>query len=490
MSSLEELRQNRLTKLQKLRDKGINPYPVVSGRNFELSEVIKKFSTLLKKKSITIAGRIIATRVQGGLAFCDLNDGTATFQGLIKKDEVGEDTFNLFTETVDVGDFIELSGSLFTSKRGEKTLLAKKWKMLAKSLLPLPEKWHGLSDIEERFRKRYLDLIASPDVKKRFLMRSTIVKEIRKFLDDNDFVEVETSMLQPIAGGTNAEPFKTRHNALDVDLFLRIAKELDLKKLLIGGIPKVYEIGRDFRNEGIDVTHNPEFTMVEWYEAYSNAEKQRAFVEKLIRAIVKKVFGGTSFDFDGKQIETKESFAVISYYDMLKRMALLENPENASRDDLALSATRLGVKVEPKDGKEKILDAIYKKTCRPKLISPTFIVDYPANMFPLAKRVEGKPELIDAFQLVIGGMEIVKAFSELNDPIDQAERFAEQERQRVAGDQEAQATDKTFLEALEHGMPPAGGVGIGIDRLVMLLTNQKNIREVILFPTLRPRGKE
>ncbi len=489
MSSLEELRQNRIQKLFKLKEKGINAYPVVSERNLDLVEVVEKFSSLEKKKSVNIAGRIMAARVQGGLAFCDLDDGTATFQVLVKKDEVGEDEFNFFTEVSDVGDFVEFSGSLFVSKRGAKTLLAKKWKMLSKSLLPLPEKWHGLSDVEERFRKRYLDLIASPEVKKRFLTRSVIVKEIRKFLDSHDFIEVETSMLQGIAGGTNAEPFKTHHNSLDVDLFLRIAKELDLKKLLIGGLPKVYEIGRDFRNEGIDVTHNPEFTMVEWYEAYSDASKQRVFVEKLIRDIVEKVFGGTSFEFDGEQIDTKEPFTVISYYDMLKRLALLPNPESASRDDLALSATRFGVKVESGDGREKIMDAIYKKTCRPKLISPTFIIDYPANMFPLAKRVEGRPELIDAFQLVVGGMEIVKAFSELNDPIDQAERFAEQEKQRSAGDKEAQKTDKTFLEALEHGMPPAGGVGIGIDRLVMLLTNQKNIREVILFPTLRPKGE-
>lgn len=490
MSSLEELKQNRLQKLSKLKEKGINPYPIFSARQYELAEVVKNFTKLEKKKSIIIAGRIMATRVQGGLAFCDLNDGTATFQSLVKKDEVGEEIFSLFTDTIDVGDFIELTGSLFTSKRGEKTLLAKKWTMLAKSLLPLPDKWDGLSDIEERFRKRYLDLIASPEVKARFILRSSIVREIRNFLEKDGFIEVETSTLQPIAGGTNAEPFKTHHNALDVDLFLRIAKELDLKKLLVGGYPKVYEIGRDFRNEGIDVTHNPEFTMVEWYEAYSDAGKQRVFVEKLFRSIVKNVFGKTSFEFDGKQIETKEPFAVISYYDMLRRMALLENPEGARKEDLALSASRLGVKVESGDSREKILDSIYKKTCRPKLIQPTFIIDYPANMFPLAKKVDGKDDLIDAFQLVVGGMEIVKAFSELNDPIDQAERFARQEKDREAGDKEAQKTDKTFLEALEHGMPPAGGVGIGIDRLVMLLTNQKNIREVILFPTLRPKGKE
>jgi lysyl-tRNA synthetase class 2 len=294
-------------------------------------------------------------------------------------------------------------------------------------------------------------------------------------------------MLQPIAGGTNAEPFKTHHNALQADLYLRIAKELDLKKVLVGGIPKVYEIGRDFRNEGIDVTHNPEFTMVEWYEAYSDASKQRAFIEKLFRFLVKSIHGKTSFLNNGTEIETKKSFNVISYYDLLRRFAMIEDPEKSTRENLGLSATRLGIKVEPEDGREKILDLIYKKTCRPKLIQPTFIIDYPANMFPLAKRNEKNKEIIDAFQLVIGGMEIVKAFSELNDPEDQAERFIEQERQRASGDREAQQTDKSFLEALEHGMPPAGGVGIGIDRLVMLLTDTRNIREAILFPTLRPK---
>jgi lysyl-tRNA synthetase class 2 len=487
MSSLLELKNERLAKLKKLREVGVNPYPIFSARQYELVEVKKKFETLEKKKEIIIAGRILALRIQGGLAFCDLNDGTDTFQGLVKKDEVGNEIFNLFVDTVDIGDFVELSGSLFISKRGEKTLLAKNWTMLSKALLPLPNKWDGLSDTEERFRKRYLDLISSPEVKSRFLVRSQIIREMRKFLEKNGFVEVETSMLQPIAGGTNAEPFKTHHNALQADLYLRIAKELDLKKVLVGGIPKVYEIGRDFRNEGIDVTHNPEFTMVEWYEAYSDASKQRAFIEKLFRFLVKSIHGKTSFLNNGTEIETKKSFNVISYYDLLRRFAMIEDPEKSTRENLGLSATRLGIKVEPEDGREKILDLIYKKTCRPKLIQPTFIIDYPANMFPLAKRNEKNKEIIDAFQLVIGGMEIVKAFSELNDPEDQAERFIEQERQRASGDREAQQTDKSFLEALEHGMPPAGGVGIGIDRLVMLLTDTRNIREAILFPTLRPK---
>lgn len=487
MASLFELKEGRLKKLSKLRERGINPYPIKSDRDFELSEVIKKFASFKKKKSITIAGRVMAVRTQGGLAFCDLNDGTASFQGLIKKDEAGDDAFDLFAETIDLGDFIELSGNLFVSKRGEKTLLAKKWTMLSKSLLPLPEKWHGLSDVEERFRKRYLDLIASPEVKGRFLLRSLIVSTLRKLLEKENFIEVETSILQSIAGGANAEPFKTHHNALDIDLYLRIAQEIDLKKLLVGGLPKIYEIGRNFRNEGIDVTHNPEFTTVEWYEAYSDAEKQRDFVEKIFKAIVKEVSGKTSFEFDGNEIDVKKKFGVVTYYDLLKRFALVNNPGQSSKEDLVLTASRLGVKIENGDSREKILDSIYKKTCRPKLIQPTFIVDYPSNMIPLAKRKENENDTVDAFQLVAGGMELVKAFSELNDPIDQEERFIRQEKDRAAGDKEAQTTDRSFIEALEHGMPPAGGVGFSIDRTTMLLGNVKNIREVILFPTLKPK---
>ncbi|HEY9584147.1 MAG TPA: lysine--tRNA ligase [Candidatus Paceibacterota bacterium] len=487
MASLEELKENRLQKISKLREKGINPYPIKSNRDFELSEVIKKFTALEKKKSITIAGRIMAIRVQGGLAFCDLNDGTGVFQGLVKKDETGDEIFDLFTETVDIGDFVELTGSLFVSKRGEKTLLAKKWTMLSKSLLPLPEKWHGLSDVEERFRKRYLDLIASPEVKSRFILRSTIVRELRKLFDKEGFIEVETSILQSIAGGANAMPFKTRHNALDIDMYLRIAQEIDLKKLLVGGLPKIYELGRNFRNEGIDATHNPEFTTIEWYEAYSDAEKQRDFVEKIFRTIVKKVSGKTEFDFDGNIIDVKKKFSVVTYFDLLRRFALLNSPDKASREELSLAASRLGVKVENGDSREKILDSIYKKTCRPKIIQPTFIVDYPSNMLPLAKKKTETGDIVDAFQLVVGGMELVKAFSELNDPIDQRNRFAQQEKDREAGDKEAQATDQTFLDALEHGMPPSGGVGLSIDRTTMLLGNVKNIREVILFPTLRPK---
>lgn len=489
MASLDDIRQNRIEKLKALEENGLSAYPVASNQDYSLADAAKNYTKLAKPdKLVSLAGRVLSLRPQGAIVFFNFDDGTGKFQGLLKKGEhIADPEFDSWNQIVDMGDFVEVLGHLFTTQRGEKTIHVHTWRMLSKSLRPLPEKWHGLQDVEERFRKRYLDLIASPEVKERFITRSAIITEIRKILDKEGFLEVETPMLQPMAGGATAVPFKTHHNALDIDLYLRIAPELYLKKLLIGGLPKVYEIGRNFRNEGIDVTHNPEFTMLEYYEAYSDAEKQMKFVEKFVKAVVKKVTGNQNTIFDGTAIDFSKKFAIISYYDLLSRYALIQKPESISLEDLRLKASQLGVKVDPADDVEKIIDNIYKKTCRPKLIQPTFITEYPANYLPLAKKIPGKEHLVDAFQLVIGGLEIVKAFSELNDPIDQKERFSVQDTRKKAGDKEAQSSDEEFLEAMEHGMPPAGGVGIGIDRLAMLITNTKNIREVILFPTLRPR---
>ena len=489
MSSLEEIRGERLKKLELLREKGVNPYPVSVSRDFPIAEALNDFSKLSKRrKAIHLAGRIMAIRGHGGSVFFDFSDGTGKIQGYIKKDEVGDESHNLFLETVDIGDFIEFAGSLFVTKKKEKTLKISKWKMLAKSLRPLPDKWHGLQDIEERFRKRYLDLLMSGEVKERFIARSKIISGIRGFLDENGYLEVETPILQPLAGGASAAPFITHHNALDIDLYLRIAKELYLKKLLIGGFEKIYEIGRDFRNEGIDATHNPEFTMLEFYEAYSDAERQRDFVEKLIKNIAKKILKKSKIECEGNKIDLSKKFAVVSYSNLLKKHALIADFDGLSQKDAVLKAQQLGIKVENSDSKEKIIDNIFKKIIRPKLVQPTFVVDYPVNYLPLAKKKEGEATFVDAFQLYIGGFELVKAFSELNDPIDQRERFEYQEEERKAGDTEAQPSDEEFIESLEYGMPPAGGVGIGIDRLVMLLTNTHNIKEAILFPTLKPKS--
>mgnify|MGYP001585913475 CR=1 FL=1 len=486
MASLEEIRNARLEKLRLLRGRGIDPYPIISRRTYTLAEVKKKFESLEKSdKTITVSGRVTALRGQGAVFFIDLNDGEGTLQALAKKDSTNE--FDFFEKVIDIGDFIEVLGTLFTTKRGEKTINVLKWEMLAKSLRPLPEKWHGLQDTEERFRRRYLDLLSSPEVKERFMARSRIVSSIRGFLDKKGFVEVETPVLQHLPGGASALPFRTYHNFLDIDLHLRIAPELYLKELLIGGMPKVYEVSRNFRNEGIDVTHNPEFTTVEWYESFSDAKEQRLLIEKLLRVVVKKVTGQNKITYQNNKIDFSKKFTVVSYYDLLEKYSGIKNPAQITLEELRTHAQKFSITSEKGDSVEKLLDAIYKKTCRGNLIMPTFVVNYPTKALPLAKRFSKNPDLVDAFQLVVGGLEIVKAFSELNDPIDQEERFLEQEKNKAAGDKEAQSNDKDFVEAMEYGMPPAGGVGLSIDRLTMLLTNAHNIREVILFPTLRPK---
>ncbi len=489
MASVEEIRNTRLTKLRLLEKAGMSPYPTKSCFDSDLKSLVAGFEKFSKKKSITIVGRIISLRPQGGLVFTTLDDGTGRFQALIKSGEIPADDFNLFENAVDIGDFIELSGSLFITKRNEKTLQVSVWKMLAKSLRPLPEKWHGLQDVEERFRHRYLDTLMSPEVKERFFLRSSIVKEIRKFYDDAGYIEVETPRLQTLAGGATAEPFVTHHNALDIDFHLTIAQELYLKKLLIGGFTKVYEIGRKFRNEGIDATHNPEFSMLESQEAYADAVGQREFIEKLFKRLVKNVLGVSSVSYGGQEMRFDEPFSVITFYDLIKRYALIANPETISGEELLLSASRLGVPADPTESSDKILDNIYKKTCRPKLIQPTFIIDYPVGFNPFAKRKEGNDALIDRFQLVAGGIELVNAFSELNNPLDQKERYLEQDKKKAKGEQDISPSDKEYLEAMEYGMPPNGGIGIGIDRVAMLLSDAKNIKEVILFPTLRPKGE-
>lgn len=490
MSAFEEIRNERLGKLELLKEKGVNPFPVSAQKSLDIVEILSDFEKLLEKnKSLNIVGRIMAVRAHGGSIFFDINDGTGKIQAYIKKDELGEENFSLFADTADIGDFVGISGSPFVTKKNEKTIKASSWKMLAKSLRPLPEKWHGLSDVEERFRKRYLDLLMNEDVRRRFILRSKIISEIRKFLDKERFLEVETPVLQTLAGGALAKPFKTHHNALNMDLYLRIAPELYLKRLLVGGFGKVYEIARNFRNEGIDATHNPEFTMLESYEAYRDAEYLMSFTEKLLKTAVANSVGGEMIKFGAHEINFGGEYPRIKYFDLFKRFALMANAETASKDDYALKAKQLGVEVKDFEDKGKIMDNIYKKICRPKIIQPTFIVDYPAGASPLAKRKEENKELIDRFQLVAGGYELINAFSELNDPIDQKERFKEQDKAKEKGDEEVSPSDEEYLEAMEYGMPPAAGFGLGIDRLVMLLTDTHNIKEVILFPTMRPKGE-
>lgn len=488
MASIEEIRNERLKKLELLKEKGMNPYPIATKRSMSVGGALVSFARLADtKKKLTLAGRVMAIRGQGALSFVNIQEGEEMIQACFKRDEMKEDIFLFFRDTVDVGDIVEVTGLLAFSKTKQKTIFVRDWNMLAKSLRPLPDKWHGLQDIEERFRRRYLDLLMSADVRERFILRSRIVTEIRTFLNDANYMEVETPLLQSLAGGALAEPFKTHHNALDIDLSLRIAPELYLKKLVVGGFPRVYELGRNFRNEGIDATHNPEFTMLEFYAIYETAASQMVFVEKMLKTLVKKLVKGTKILSGETPIDFTKKFTVVSFFDLFKRYASMESPETMSRDDWKLTAERFGVRVENHDSIEKIMDNVYKKACRPNIVQPTFIIDYPAGFSPFAKKQEVNPALIDRFQLVVAGIEMVNAFSELNDPQDQRARYEEQDKKKKGGEGDVSPSDEDYLEAIEYGLPPTGGVGIGIDRVVMLLTNTRNIREVVLFPTMRPR---
>lgn len=439
MSNIEKLKKVRLEKLNNLKKAGIDAYPAEVLRTHTNKEALDKFSGLSRqKKKISLVGRIRSIREHGGSSFCHIEDGSAQIQVYFKQDKVGKKEYQLFLDNIDMGDFIEVSGILFKTKKGEKTLEVSKWRILSKALLPLPEEWFGLKDVEERFRKRYLDLILNKEIKEKFVKRSEIIKKIREFLDKSGFLEVETPELQALAGGAKARPFKTHLNALNMDLYLRIAPELYLKRLLIGGFEKVYELGRTFRNEGMDREHNPEFTMLEFYAAYWDYETMMDFTEKLLKSLNNKIF--------------KEKFKRVEYSKIVK-----------------------------KDEKETF----------GKIKEPTFIINHPIEISPLSKKLnpaeQSKHQRVARFQLIVNGFEIANGFSELNDPMDQIERFKAQEKERKKGDKEAHQFDKDFIEALEYGMPPAAGIGIGIDRLVVLLTDSKTLREIILFPTMRPK---
>ncbi|MFH1597708.1 MAG: lysine--tRNA ligase [Patescibacteria group bacterium] len=477
----------RLEKLQAITDAKINPYPRRAKRSHQIGHLLDEFDKIKEDENLIIVGRLVSWRLHGGSTFGHLEDGSGKIQFFIKKDIIGEKDYRFFTKVIDVGDFVQISGQRFITKKGEKTVLVKSLKILTKTLLPLPEKWHGLVDKEIRFRKRYLDLISNKKVKERFIIRSKAVRAIREFLDQEQFIEVETPILQPIPGGANAKPFVTHHNALDIDLYLRIAPELYLKRLIVGGLEKVYEISRCFRNEGIDYMHNPEFTQVEFYWSYADYDEMMELSEKMLNKVVKDSIGKTEVVSGNKKIDFKTPFARIKFRDALLKYANIDIDMIKSLADLAKQAKRLGLEVEKSFGVGKIYDEIYKEKVRDNLVQPTFLIDYPVELSPLAKRKTENPRYAERFQLIAGGMELINAFTELNDPFEQEARFKEQEKLRKAGDLEAQRIDKDFIEALKHGMPPCAGLGMGIDRLVALLTDSHNIKEVILFPTLKPK---
>ena len=484
---IDELRKIRLKKLEAIKKAGILAFPEKTKRTHKIAEVIEGFTSLEKsKKEVILVGRIMSLREHGGSTFLNFEDETGTIQAYFKKDGLGEKTYKFFLDNFDIGDFIEIRGVLFKTKKGEKTIEAADFKILAKSLLPLPEKWKGLQDTEERFRKRYLDLLFNPEVKKRFELRSKIIKEIRDFLEKEGFLEVETPILQLIYGGAKAKPFKTHLNALDLPLYLRIAPELYLKRLLVGGFEKVYEIGRCFRNEGIDRNHNPDFTMLEFYWAYADYKDLMKLTEKMFELIIKKIFGKLEIEYEGKKINFKTPWPRIEFNQILRKETKI-NLEEINKEVLEKKAKELDIKTGKGEDKLGIADEIYKKYCLPKIWQPTFIINHPLGAAALAKQSEDNPKKLSRFQFIIAGWEIVNAFSELNDPIEQRKRFEEQEKSFKQGLEEAQRMDEDFIEALEYGMPPAAGFGMGIDRLVALLTDSHSLREVILFPTMRPK---
>lgn len=485
--ALADIKAVRKQKRERFRALGTDPYPIFLKRTHTVRDAKLNFEKLSQDASeVILTGRIISLREHGGSTFAHLMDGTGKFQIYLKKDVMGQKSYDEFFEYFDIGDIIEVCGALFRTKRGEETLEVKDIKILTKTLLPLPEKWHGLKDVEERYRKRYLDLLMNEDTRKIFETRSKIIKASREILDRNDFIEVETSILQPIPGGASARPFKTHLNALELDLYLRVAPELDLKKLLVGGFERVYEIGRSFRNEGMDYAHNPEFTSLEFYWAYTDYKELMKFSEKLFEHIFKTIGMYPTLAREGKEIDLTIPWPRIEFTALFQKYLNIDY-ETINRDRLAQKAEGLGIKIEERLNKGQVADLIYKKACRPQIKNPVFIIHPPTELAPLAKPLYDNPKYNARFQLIIDGWEIVNAFSELNDPILQRQFFEEQEKQRRGGDEEAQRLDETFIEALEYGMPPAAGFAFGVDRLTALLTNSHSLREVILFPTMRPK---
>ncbi len=501
------LKKVRLEKLDELNNSGANPYEVtkfpVNTNNVKLrayyeekeKEVIESANgdeeavtaglNKIKEEEVFIAGRIMTWRDMGKANFIDVHDGHDRMQIYVRMNDIGEDSFKAF-KTWDIGDIVGIEGYVFRTKKGEVSIHAKKVSLLSKSLLPLPEKWHGLKDQDMRYRQRYLDLICNPEVKDTFVKRSMIIREIRNFLDNDGFLEVETPVLQTVAGGAAARPFNTHHNALGLDMHVRISLELYLKRLIVGGFDKVYEIGRVFRNEGISVRHNPEFTLLELYQAYTDVNGMMDLTENLIRHVAQKVLGTTSIKYGEIEIDLSKPFERISMIDVIKKYADVDFNEIRTTEKAKEIADKHHVEYEDRHERGDIISLFFEEYCEEKLLQPTFITDYPLEISPLAKKKPSDGTLTERFELFVIGREHANAFSELNDPIDQRERFESQMRLKAMGDEEANDVDEDFLTALEYGMPPTGGLGIGIDRLIMLLTDSASIRDVLLFPTMKP----
>ena len=489
-SQFNEQERLRREKLVQLQQEGKDPFDVYKVNRTHSSQQVKDNFETLQGKEVTVAGRIMSKRGQGKVVFSDIHDRDGKIQLFIKIDEVGEEALKQY-KTNDLGDWVACTGEVFKTKTGEISVKAKTLELICKSLKPLPEKWHGLKDPDLRYRQREVDIITNPEVKTTFMKRSQIIKGIREFLDNRGFLEVETPMLATIAGGASARPFITHHNTLDLDMFLRIARELYLKRCIVAGFEKVYELGRTFRNEGMSVRHNPEFTMIELYQAFADYNDMMELTENMVAEVCKKVNGTTKVTYQGTEIDFMPPWRRITMVDAVKEYAGVDFKEIKSNEEAQAIAKEKHLEF-PKPintvTKGEVLNALYEEFCEEHMIQPTFIIDYPVEISPLTKKKRGDEMFTERFEGFVFGRELCNAYSELNDPIVQRERFAQQEKERELGDDEAYMIDEEFMSALETGMPPTGGLGIGIDRLIMFLTDSASIRDVILFPTMKPQN--
>ncbi len=483
---LNQLMKIRREKLEKLQKEGKDPFAITKYKKTHTSKQIIDHYDELEGQEVTVAGRMMAKRIMGKASFCHIQDGEGKIQSYVSVNDLGEESYQQFKED-DIGDIIGIKGFVFKTKTGEISIHAKEVTLLSKSLRPLPEKYHGLKDTELRYRQRYVDLIMNPEVRDTFIIRSKIISKIRRILDEKGYLEVETPILNTISGGATAKPFITHHNTLDMDMYLRIATELNLKRLIVGGYEKVYEIGRIFRNEGMDIRHNPEFTSIEFYAAYQDYHDMMDICEEIFVGTAKEVLGTTKITYQGMDIDLTPSWKRVTMIDSIKEVTGVDFNTIQTDEEAVKLARERGLEVDPiKETRGDVISLFFDEYVEKTLIQPTFIYEYPVEISPLAKRSKMDPRLTERFELFIGGREYGNAFSELNDPIDQYERFKKQVEAREAGDEEAGMMDEDFVMALEYGMPPTGGIGIGIDRLIMLLTDSASIRDVLLFPTMKP----
>ena len=486
----EQLDENHLIairkeKLEELKKAGKDPFKITKYNRTHLSQNIKDHYDELEGKDVSVAGRIMAKRIMGKASFCTIQDAEGKIQSYVSINDLGEESYAEF-KTYDIGDIIGIKGFVFKTRTEEISIHAKEVVLLTKSLRPLPEKFHGLKDTELRYRQRYVDLIMNPEVKDTFMIRSKIIKEIKNVLDNKGYVEVETPILNTIAGGAAARPFITHHNTLNMDMYLRIANELYLKRLIVGGFDRVYEMGRMFRNEGISIKHNPEFTSIELYAAYQDYNDMMDITEEIISTVAQKVLGTTKITYQGTPIDLTPNWKRISMIDSIKEVTGIDFNILNTDEEASDAARKIGIEIDGTLERGNVINLVFEERVEETLIQPTFIIDYPVEVSPLTKRKPSDPRLVERFEVFIGGREYGNAYSELNDPIDQYERFLAQVKQKEAGDEEANDMDDDFVQALEYGMPPTGGLGIGIDRLIMLLTDSASIRAVLLFPTMKP----